>query len=122
MRNAVKMNLKFASALACAVAAFAPAYAQAADFDKDSQVVVRYSDLDLRTEAGARTLLSRLNRAADSVCPDDSISLVRHLRYKTCVNQAVGGAVRSANLDALNKLYAERTGLNAETHLSMNLP
>jgi UrcA family protein len=118
LNKTVKTNFVLALGLASAIVALAPICSQAADLDK---AVVKYSDLDLNTEAGARTLYHRLTRAADEVCPMDSSTLELHRMYKACVNTALNTAVRNVNRATLSKLYTERTGLMVGTQLSMNV-
>ncbi len=55
---------------------------------------VRYDDLDLTTEAGARTLYQRIVTGARRVCPDDqsrSSKLARAVRQ--CREAAIDGAI-----------------------------
>lgn len=119
MQNTVKMKCILASGLAAAIVALTPIRGHASDWDMASTAVVSYADLNLSTEAGARTLYFRLTKAADQVCPDDSTTLDLHRIYKTCVNEALGKVVRNMNIPTLSKLYTVRTGLAMETRLSM---
>lgn len=48
-------------------AAAAPAFAQSLNDDSQSRVVT-YGELDLNSEAGAETLIRRLNNASEDVC------------------------------------------------------
>jgi hypothetical protein len=51
----------------------------------------------------------------------DSTTLDQHRLYKSCVNAAMGAAVRNVNRAALSKFYASRTGVTVEPKLSMNV-
>ncbi|HEY2356895.1 MAG TPA: UrcA family protein [Phenylobacterium sp.] len=85
-----------------------------------SKMVVRYSELDLTHEAGARVLLGRIRQAAHTVCgPEPShLSIDEYQRYEACVVEAVDATVQrvhsplvTAIYDSTPKprLYAERT-------------
>lgn len=58
---------------------------------------VSYSDLDLSTEAGARTVLQRINAAARTACGSEPVHSPLFPRavtqFQTCVSQAVETAV-----------------------------
>jgi UrcA family protein len=65
--------------------------------------VVKFGDLDANRPAGKEELYRRLSRAARSVCrsldPNESGATNLHLipLYKTCIDQAVSGAVAQIN-------------------------
>jgi UrcA family protein len=70
---------------------------------------VSYADLDLRWEADARTLLSRIQGAAKNVCaplpaPQD---LTQQGDYKTCLHDARDGAVAELGNPRVSALYAQ---------------
>lgn len=56
-------------------------------------MAVKYSDLDLQTDAGQQALQQRFSFAARSVCPGHSSSdLATRLTAKRCIRQALGRA------------------------------
>jgi len=68
--------------------------AQAADESAALTKVVSYGDLNLNTADGARTLLSRIQGAANAVCaPFESRSLAQRSRWQACYDQATASAV-----------------------------
>lgn len=68
-----KNSLKAGLAAAIAAGSIFAAPVQAAE-QEAATVEVRYSDLNLSTEEGQRTLERRLNRAAEEVCGIDNRS------------------------------------------------
>ena len=78
--------------------------------DAVPSVVVRYGDLNLATEAGARTLYRRLSFAAQEVCPvQDSRSLALWSENRTCRADAIARAVHEVNSTQLAALHAEHS-------------
>ena len=74
------------------------------------KITVRYSDLDLSTEAGAKSLYNRISMAARQVCPsDDSRELSRFAIARACQHAAVERAVRAVNSPHLAAAYAAAT-------------
>jgi UrcA family protein len=70
--------------------------ASAAEVDTHS-LTVRYSDLDLKTEAGATALHARIARAAKAVCgPADSRALADAERVHACQANALAAAAPAA--------------------------
>jgi len=77
-------------------------------------VSVSYSDLNLSTEAGARSLLVRINAAAASACGGSpafyaSYAVAPSLAYKefdTCRSNAVNAAVSSIAAPLVHQIYA----------------
>jgi UrcA family protein len=92
-------------ALVAAVAAFsllsavatvclAPQMARAADVVDSRAVTVRYSDLNMNTEAGVASLYDRIRHAAEQVCGKvDSRRLDELAMAQTCVNHAIASSV-----------------------------
>ncbi|WP_164118968.1 UrcA family protein [Sphingorhabdus sp. Alg239-R122] len=81
------------SALAI-MSASAPAMAGA---QETRSVEVRYDDLNLASEAGAKRLQGRIKAAARTVCsPMPSRALADQLDYKKCFSQAVSGGSKAA--------------------------
>ena len=75
--------------------------------DEVPKVVVSYSDLDLSTTEGARTLYKRISVAARQVCPyGDEKALSRFAMNRACREAAIERAVNSVNNA---KLAAVRT-------------
>lgn len=71
---------------------------------------VRYSDLDLREPVDVSVLYARLQKAAHRVCRQGGAALDRSAR--TCVREALGGAVGSARIPVLTARHAQ--ALSAE--------
>ena len=70
---------------------------------------VSYADLNLRTEAGARTLLGRIQGAAKKVCSPEPAppDLTDQADYKTCLHDAQDGAVAELGNPRVSALYAQ---------------
>jgi UrcA family protein len=68
---------------------------------------VKFADLDLRHEAGARALLLRIRAAAENVCePDPSIHDFKdQTNYKVCMYEAISGALRRVDNPRVSNLY-----------------
>lgn len=78
-----------------------------ADTDDVKTFTVSYADLDLSKPAGAKTLYSRIKRAARNVCsPYDSIHFRR--AWRDCLDQAITNAVAEVNRPTLAALHAEK--------------
>jgi UrcA family protein len=72
------------------------------------KIVVSYSDLDLSTTAGARTLYRRISFAAQQVCPfQDEVELSRRAKNHACREEAIERAVRSVNSAQLAAVRTE---------------
>ena len=74
--------------------------------------VITYSDLDLVTDAGIRTLYSRVKGAAESVCLRETIrhpGIDERSRYAFCVDAAVAQAVKQLNQPRLAALQGSRS-------------
>jgi UrcA family protein len=74
-------------------------------------VAVKYSDLDLRTERGARILLERIQLAADQVCPPaaDSRSLSRVEARAACEKDAIARAVDQVGSPRLAAVFSAQS-------------
>ena len=68
---------------------------------------VRFSDLDVSTEAGAKALLSRIRRAANAVCSGDEwrAYMNRGPSFRACVHQASNKAVSDVGSPMVTALY-----------------
>lgn len=95
--------LCLAAVLAIGSAAFAPPAAA-------RSVTVATRDLDLSSIEGARTLLRRLDRAADSVCEGPVVRQyhVARRRYVACHRSTLAQAVARARAPLVSDLYASR--------------
>jgi UrcA family protein len=80
--------------------------AYAAPPENAPSVVVHFADLDLSRSEGATVLYQRLKGAAETVCaPLENRNLVRHVRFKACVQSAISTAVATVNRPALTTYY-----------------
>lgn len=73
-----------------------------------SDVVVRFADLDPGTSMGARALLRRIDRAATAACGDYTVSGAQReeREWRSCYRSAMENAVRRVNHPRLTALYA----------------
>jgi UrcA family protein len=87
----------FALALASLTVAGAAAAQTPTTLAADGRTpVVRYADLDLTREQGARALVGRIAYAAHVFCGPEprAISLGEYMRYRACVAESTNGVVR----------------------------
>jgi|HubBroStandDraft_1064217.scaffolds.fasta_scaffold315551_2 UrcA family protein len=92
----------------------AAAQAPAATFD--TEVVVKYGDLDINSAAGAEKLYERLRQAAAQVCPQvSSLDLPSHQAGLRCLDAVVAHAVSSVGSAQLAAVYASRTHHSAHS-------
>jgi UrcA family protein len=93
--------------VATVAAGLAVNQASAATFDEAAKsVVVRFSDLDLAQPQDARTLYSRIHKAAEVACGDvESVDLARFARYHNCIQQAVTNAVATLNVQRVTEIH-----------------
>ena len=82
-----------------AAAAFAPA-ASANPVSSDDRIVqvVQVGDLDLHTQAGAKTAARRIHQAADSVCGGENLLWRQASDFQSCRIQAIDRTL--ATIDA----------------------
>jgi len=93
-------------AMCTAIGAVGNARAAGADA---STLTVRYSDLNLSTEQGARVLYGRILAAAYRVCAaDNMLDLDAMATARVCREEAITKAVRSVNSPLLASVHAER--------------
>jgi UrcA family protein len=87
-------NFLFAAVAAVSFASVAQ-IAQAADVINDRPALtVRYSDLNLDTQAGAAALYQRIRHAAEQVCGKaDSRRLDEMVVAQSCMNKAIASSV-----------------------------
>ena len=94
--------------LAAAFGALSSASAATSDSSVPS-VTVRYADLNLSTEAGAKALYQRIAYAAKQVCPVADIrDLSRLVIARACQQAAIEGAVSSVNSPLLAANHAAK--------------
>jgi UrcA family protein len=73
------------------------------------QVVVRYADLNLDSDAGALALYRRIAVAARRVCPNDHPLELRHAQtVRTCRDQALTRAIAAVGSPRLAAIQADR--------------
>jgi UrcA family protein len=73
--------------------------------------IVKYGDLDLARSAGAATLYSRIQNAANAVC-EPAMSLGARgstLLSRHCVDESIARAVADVNAPALTSYYVSKT-------------
>jgi UrcA family protein len=83
---------------------------------------VHFADLDLTRSQGAAALYQRLEAAAKTVCASlDARDLDSQMRFKGCVETAIGSAVGKVDRPALTAYYKARTGgRNAAIQIAKN--
>jgi UrcA family protein len=108
----MKSHLPIAVGALCAVLMSAtPAFAQAYSVDNydlvNASQSVSYSDLDLGSEAGASTFLTRVRSAAEQVCGYDRREhWTTRREARACVRQAMNNAVQTARSEVVTTQYA----------------
>jgi UrcA family protein len=109
-RTALLLGCTLAGALGVAQAAPPSDAVTVNASDEIPTVVVRYGDLNLATEAGAKALYKRISVAAQEVCPvNDQRSLAQIAYSHTCRTEAVARAVHEVNSPQLAALQAGRS-------------
>ena len=69
-------------------------------------VTVKFADLDLTRSPGVAALYQRLKGAAEMVCaPIAGQDLARQMRFKECIQSAIGTAVAKVDQPALTAYY-----------------
>ncbi len=99
--------LTLASAAAFGLMALAPA--AAADLERAPQRIA-FAELDLNDQAGARTMLGRIEFAANSACGERAgpMTLAERGAIRSCVRQKTERAVSDVNNVNLTALYYQR--------------
>ncbi len=69
-------------------------------------LVVRYSDVNLTTDSGARALYRRLAQAAEQVCPNSSNTRLLSEVVLKCRQEALTAAVSKVHNQRLAALHA----------------
>jgi len=82
----------------------------AASPDDPISVKVSIADLNMASEAGARTALSRIRYAAEKACGGDVAdqTLGEQMQFRSCAKQAVQRAVTAINQPALTAVNQGR--------------
>ena len=103
-----RTTVRMAILAGCFIAAAASGAACAAGTTTEvPSVVVRFTDLDLATDQGVRSLYTRIVRAAHTVCPDAPIrDLNAAAQSRACQQQAIARAVGAVNTPLLAAVYA----------------
>ncbi|HEY0685746.1 MAG TPA: UrcA family protein [Steroidobacter sp.] len=98
------------TALACGVALTAPVKADPSNGEPLTKVV-SYADLNMNSDAGARTLYGRLRMAATTVCaPFKDGKGMQRAQWRTCFNQAIAQSVEKIDQPGLTAYHLSRTG------------
>jgi UrcA family protein len=107
----MKLNTAFGAALVVAFALCAPVFAQP---PSEVAKTVRYSDLDLSTPAGVRTLYGRIQDAAWQVCHElvPAENGPSGIENAKCRHTLVDDAVDEMNKAALTALHTGRSPEN----------
>lgn len=101
-----------------AASVIVPASAQVAPAQVVSDVTVPYDDLDLKSEAGARAMLARLDAAATRACggkpapvmPGDPVALAKQREYRRCKAAAMDGSTLRLGSPRVRTAWIERQG------------
>ena len=103
-------NVLFAAIAAVSFGSVAQ-MAQAADVINDRPArTVRYSDLNLNTDAGVVTLYNRIHHAAEQVCGNvDSRRLEQVAAAQACVNTAMAASVSAVGSTQLTQVFMARS-------------
>lgn len=88
------------------------------DLSEPRHITVTYSDLNLKTAAGAQTLYRRINTAALSVCHDLETKVLSGRSYwNQCMNQAISHAVLDVDAPMLTAYYTKEG--NGQTQVAL---
>jgi len=114
LRNTKHIALAAAAAL-CVSSVAVGAYAGEAVNDVPTRTV-RYSDLNLGTQAGATALYNRIRHAAEEICGDPSSrQLADAAAAKACVARAISSSVHSVHSARLASVYDEHFDASGKT-------
>lgn len=110
--NTKRITLATIAAL-CLSSAAIGAYAEETGNDVPTRTV-RYSDLDLGTQAGAKALYRRIRYAAEQVCGNpDWRQRFESAAVKACIGRAISSSVHSVNDARLTSVYESDIGVKA---------
>ena len=111
-RNTQRITLATVAAL-CLSSAAIGAYADETGNGVPTRTV-RYSDLDLGTQAGAKALYQRIRYAAEQVCGNpDWRQRFESAAVKACIGRAISSSVHSVNDARLTSVYDSDMGVKA---------
>jgi len=81
------------------------------------RIEVKYTDLNIATAEGARTLYRRIATAARQVCPRGEGSIVPKMDEisRTCIREAISRAVREVNSPRLAEVEAAALARHTKT-------
>jgi UrcA family protein len=105
----------FGLGLACQFSAAAP--------PQDVHFIdVHFADLDLTRNEGAAVLYQRLEASAKAVCASlDARDVASQMRFRECVETAIGSAVAKVDRPALTAFYKARAnGRNTAIQIARN--
>ena len=101
-------NFVFAAVAALSLVSVAQ-FAQAGSVDGAPALTVRYSDLNMNTEAGVASLYNRIRHAAQQVCGAvDSRRLDEAAAAQACVHQAIAASVAAVGNTQLDQVFMAR--------------
>jgi UrcA family protein len=103
-------------AYALAIVLLAPRVTHAVSVDQRPAETVRFGDLNLDTLSGAETLFRRIQIAAGDVCKEYEPKGTRlpSAAHRSCMKNAVSGAVRNVGSPLLTAYYNERETRHSE--------
>ena len=111
--NSISNKISIGSAAFVTAMLLATGNAGAADRTATSaDIAVKFSDVQLNSEADAETLYKKLRSAARAVCDDNAgghRTLEVRSRAEKCVNQVLADAVRRINQPMLTALHETKT-------------
>ena len=113
-RKAITMVGLVSLSLAAATTASAGRSAPTStDSNEPRKMVVRYDDLNLSSETGAKSLLHRLERAARQVCdkPSEFYPLTRVTVDRACYAQSLERAIEAVGAQRLSAAYQSKYGM-----------
>jgi UrcA family protein len=111
---------RFTTTMMIAALGLSSQFAQAAPPQDVHFIDVHFADLDLTRSQGAVVLYQRLEAAARTVCASlDARDLASQVRFKGCVETAIGSAVAKVDRPLLTAYYKARTtGRNAAIQIA----
>ena len=104
-----KHRVVLGTLLLAATAAANTAWADANPVRRNVSIEVEYTDINLTTTAGAKTLYGRIVRAARTACgPTETRSAAMMSAHRSCLKEAVDGAVEKIGSAKLTALHHDR--------------
>jgi UrcA family protein len=113
---------RFATTTLICTLALSSQLTQAAPPPDVHSIDVPFADLDLTRSEGAAVLYQRIRAAAKRVCASlDARDLASQMRFRGCVETAMGSAVAKVDRPALTAYYrAQFKGRNATFQIAQN--